>query len=222
MIHTKKIILSSAMFSVLLFASSISYSDWQGNFTVKVTGERKVPEASGIMHMKKDKLRMDTKTPAEVSTIVHLNAKKAWSLLHTQKMMMEVDLATIESQAPICAAADVDACLKKRGFKKIGAEEMNGHSCTVYEGAVFSKAKEDKKVHVKLWRPNDLKEVPAVRTVTSEASNTTVDTNFTEIETITQSDSLFMVPQGYHSMGNPQDLLKNLSKGLGGIKIPGQ
>lgn len=204
--------------ALILTLPAISSADWEGNFKTTITGGKNVPEVSGVMRMKKELMRIDATTPATISTIVNLKSKKAWTLLHHQKMTMETNLSTVEAQTPVCGSVNIDECLKTKGFKKTGTETANGYPCTVYEADITGADK--KTSHIKMWRPNSLKEVPSVKSVITSTGGNTAETNFSNIKTTPQADSLFAAPKNYQSMGNPQDLLKGLGKGMGGFKIP--
>ena len=216
--HTKITNRAGVMISCLAI-SFTAHADWEGNFSTIVT-ERSAPEVSGMIHMKKDKLKLDANRPAQATTIADLQLKKAWILLPAQKMLMETDFQQVEKTSLFCGSEGVDACLKKQGYKKVGNETVNSYPSTVYETEKTSP--DGKKTKIKIWRPDQLKEVPAVKSVVTDlSSGSTVETTFTNIKIALQPDSLFTVPKGYQSMGSPQDLIKNLSKGLGGIKLPG-
>ncbi len=204
----------------LLFAFSTPVqADWEGAFKVTSTGGKNMPEVTGLMRMKKDKVLLDAKKPTQAATLVNLKARKAWTLLHPQKMVMEINLSQIESYSPVCPANDIDACLKKKNFTITGTETANGHSCTVYE---TDTNRNGKKTHIKLWKPNDLSEVPMVKSIVTVKPEQTTETNIENIRTVAQADSYFTIPKDYHSMGNAEDLLKSFGKGFSGIKIPGQ
>ncbi len=203
-----------------LFFSFSAFSDWEGNFDVVATGPKSIQKVSGLMRMKKDKVRLDTTTPAVASTLVNLTTHKAWTLLTAQKMSMEVNLSQIEPYTPLCPAHEIESCLKKKNFKKVGSEKIENHMCSIYESEI---QKNEKKITVKLWRPEDLKEVPALKSVVMDDSGSKTETLFSNVKMVAQADRYFTVPKDYRAMGNPQDLLKGLGfKMPAGIKIPGQ
>lgn len=186
-------------------------ADWEGQFKVKITGKKSMPESTGVVRMKKDRIRLDAKTPADVTTLINLKTNQAWTLLNLQKIMMEVNLKTIAGHLPLCGTKNIEECLKKQGFRKTGTETLQGHPCSLYETK-----------NIKLWRPDQLKEVPALKTIVSSESGTT-ETEFSNIKMSPQADPLFVAPKNFQSVGSPQDLLKNLTKGMGAMKpVPGK
>jgi hypothetical protein len=144
-------------------------ADWEAD--LKITGNEggKSSEITGYLRVRKALNRMDVKTPVDMSTIVDTKTGKAIILMHGQKLIMESDVKKLEQTALLCDASDVEKCLGKQGFKKGGTDTFDGHPCTIYEGERDHKGK---KIKMKVWRPNDLKEVAFVKSVgTGEAMN---------------------------------------------------
>ncbi|MBI3535244.1 MAG: DUF4412 domain-containing protein [Deltaproteobacteria bacterium] len=128
----KNIILGFEIVFLSVF-SYIAFADWDGSFEVIYTGKQSIPKVVGQMRMKKNQIRIDSTAPAQVSTLVNLKLKKAWTLLHAQKMLMETNVSNVEAYTQFCETSEIEACLKKRGFKKLGSESIQGHKCDIYE-----------------------------------------------------------------------------------------
>lgn len=188
--------LASLLLSALLLSTS-ALADWEGVMHLKMPASQNTPaEMTGKVRAKKHMQRTDFKTPMDMSTIVDMKSKKVWNLMHAQKMAMVIEAGEAGSKTPNCSTEDIDGCLKKEGFKKVGSGAANRHPCTIYENEVKDKGEDAK---IKLWRPNDLKEVAAVKSeVTTDDGVITV--NITDIKTVTLADSVFKVPSNYKTM----------------------
>jgi hypothetical protein len=166
------------------------------------------------MRMEGDRTRVDMDGKMAMSMIVDVKTRKSWMLMHSQKMAMDGDLDKVPG-ASFCGTTHVDACLKEKGFRKTGSETIDGKPCTVYEGTVKEAGKGGStRTDLKIWRPNGLKEVPAIKVV-GKQKGTTFETRITDIKVGTQGAGLFSVPKDYKSMGNPMDLMKKGMPGVG-------
>ena len=179
-------------------------ADWEGVVKVTVSKNKSEPsrEISGTVRMKNEMIRLDTQYPIAMSAIINTKTNQSWSLIHLMKIFMEGDLSKLQGQTPVCGTLDIDECLKKQKFKKTGSEKVLGQKCTVYENEGETK--------VRLWRPNDLKEVASVKMITTESSGQTIETVISEIKQNVQSESHFKVPDNYRAAKN----LKNLLQGF--------
>lgn len=194
------------IFLALILPIWAAHADWEGVIRVKMTGSSP-SEVNGTMRMKKNQIRVDTKTPMDISTLIDLKKHKVWTLVNAPRLVMDADFSKIEGKAPLCGADNIDSCLAKQGFKKTGSETLDGHECTIYEGSVSSGSQ---KTEVKLWRPNDLKEVPSIKSVAKEKSGNTIETFVTQIHVKPQDDSYFALPKDYRSMGNMSDIMNSV------------
>lgn len=194
----------TSLIIVSLTLSGPVFADWEGTIKVKMPAGQNTPtEMTGKVRTKKHMQRTDFKTPMDMSTIVDMKNKKVLNLVHAQKMAMEIDADQAGNKTPSCSTEDVDGCLKKQGFKKVGTETVNGHPSTIYENTIKENGESAK---IKLWRPNDLKEVAAVKSVVTTSQGDVV-VNITDIKTVSLPDSVFKVPSGYNTMD-----MKNMGK----------
>ncbi len=188
--------------------ASFASADWQGKVVTLIPqsdgSQREIP---GTIKMKGHKTRVDLTSPMQLSVVVDLKSKKSFALMHSQKLKMDGDLSQVQQQLPICSVSDIEGCLKKQGFKKTGEETLDMHPCTVYEGEVSHKNKKSK---VKLWRPNDLKEVPSIKTVVQGEGGKDTVTTVTDIKSGPLNESEFTAPKDYRSLGNIQQLMKGI------------
>ncbi|MBC7693212.1 MAG: hypothetical protein H7222_15715 [Methylotenera sp.] len=181
--------------ALLLFVVSTRpvQADWEGSITTDASGS----QMSGQIHMKKDLIRADFKTPTALSVIMNLTTAKAWVLLHMPHLALANDFSRYKNQVPMCSAADVDGCLKQHGFTQKGKETYEGHLCIVYEGHLDRK---NPKTLTKLWRPTDLKEVPSLKTLVRTVDNKGSSTYIRDVKVGAQDAKLFAVPADYREI----------------------
>jgi hypothetical protein len=173
-----------------------AYADWEAKMEMSMPEK---PKMEGRMRVSKDKVRLDMTSPMPMSSIVHTDKGKAYTLMHPMKMMMETDIRQADSQIPLCKASEIDSCLAKQGYKKVGSEKMGQYDCDVYAAKMSHK---DKSMDIKLWRPKSLKEVPAVRVEAKPQGEGVIVTELKDIQVKTQAASHFEVPKDYRNMGN--------------------
>lgn len=195
--------LSGLVVASLLIASP-ALADWEADLQFKPRAGSMGPgparELQGKAHGRQSQLRMDVESPrGPMSMLVNWEKHQLTLLVHSQKLAMQHDTGQ-DSDIPSCGTKDIEACLTSQGFKKSGSETVNGHPCAVYEKDVTS-AKGT--VHTKIWRPTDLKEVPFVRSQSSDASGVTNLINLTNVKVGPQPDSLFVAPTDYRTMQAP-------------------
>jgi hypothetical protein len=207
----------------LLLVASPALADWEADVQFKSKGVAALggssDTATGRAHGAKTGMRMDFQSSqGGVSNILDWKRHKAVTLMHAQKLAMQMDLQRSGVSVPDCdGVKDVEACLKKRGYQQTGTEEANGHPCTVYERKATRK--EDKE-NVKLWRPKDLAEVPFLRTQTFDAQGQLLgQLNLLNVKVAPQPASLFTVPADYRRMEQGR-MASEGSGGVGGLGGP--
>jgi hypothetical protein len=203
---------------VLCFAILTARADWQAALTVTSVAPDKAPvvREQGTMKQKGKRLRIDTTKPAAMSMIVNQPEKKAWMIMGG--MAMETDFSKQAKTLPPCAhESNLEDCLLKQNFKRVGNETIDGHSCVIYEG---KKETPNKKTMLsRIWHPTDLKEVPALRVRTWENPQDMsryLEINYTDVKMVSLSDSLFTPPDGT----KPFDASKFMQQ-YKGMKKPG-
>lgn len=195
--------LSGLSVASLLIASP-ALADWGADLQFKpragAMGPGQARELQGKAYGRQSQMRMDLDSPrGPMSMLVNWEKHQTTLLLHSQKLAMQRDTGQ-DSDIPSCGTKDIDACLTSQGFKKSGSETINGHPCSVYEKDVASA---NGTLHTKVWRPTDLKEVPFVRSQSSDASGVTNLLNLTNVKVGPQPDSLFVAPTDYRTMQAP-------------------
>jgi hypothetical protein len=188
----------------LLFATP-ALADWEADLQLKPRAGSMGPgapqEMQGKAHGRQAAVRMDVESPrGPMSVLIDWDKHQVTMLMHSMKMMMQRDSAQ-DSEFPSCSAKDTDACLVSQGFKKTGTETANGHPCAVYEKTTAGGKAPP--AHIKLWRPTDLKEVPFVRSQSSNDSGVTGSLDLTNVKIAPQPASLFVAPADYKSMQMP-------------------
>lgn len=178
-----------------LGGGSSARADWEATMAMTIP-EKAAME--GHIRMSKDKVRLDMSSPMPMSSIVHTDKGKAYTLMHPMKMIVETDIKQMNNQIPMCKATEIDACLTKQGFKKTGAAKVGKYDCDIYESKHEHKGKT---LTVKLWRPKGLKEVPAVRVEATPQGEKTIVTELRDVEVKAQAASHFEVPKDYRNMG---------------------
>ena len=108
-------LISTLSFALLLSATA-AFADWQADVATKFSN-KEIPAMNGRMKVKKDAVRIDMSEPMEISVIVDRKKKKAFTLMHPAKIVMDADLSQYDKQIPLCTATDPEACYPKIGLK---------------------------------------------------------------------------------------------------------
>lgn len=193
-------VILSLFFSLAL--SPGAHADWQAHVKTEVTGKKMAP-IDGTMWVSKAGVRIDVTTPADISMIVQIQKKKAFTLMHLAKIVMESDVTQYQDQIPACTSEDPKTCYAKLGLKKTGTETVNGLKCEILEGSVNHSK-------VKIWHPEGQKEGPPARSIVFLEDGGKVDSQFTNVKTQTIPASTFQVPKNYKAAGAIEDLVKSI------------
>lgn len=193
---TKNQVLAGVLGFCWMGSMGVARADWEATMAMTIP-EKAAME--GHIRMSKDKVRLDLTSPMAMSSIVHTDKGKAYTLMHPMKMIVETDIQQMNNQIPMCKASEIDACLAKQNYKKTGSAKLGKYDCDIYEAKVENKGKT---MSIKLWRPKTLKEVPAVRVEATPQGEKTIVTELRNIETKAQAASNFEVPKDYRNMGN--------------------
>jgi len=206
----------TALVSSFIFAffSGAAHADWQAD--VNTTFSRKdVPTMNGKMSVKNELIRIDLSEPMEMSVIVQKKKKKAYTLMHPAKVVMDADLKQYEKQIPACSTTAPETCYGKLGLKKAGTEKIDGVECNVYAGTVKGNRKDGSEdVEMKIWQPTAAKNGPPAQLFVKTKDGETIESKYSNVKRGPLADSLFVVPKNYQKAGNVEDLLKGF-KGFG-------
>lgn len=200
----KSVALMLAVLAGVTLEARDARADWEGKMKWALPKGQGPTEINGTVRAKAPKMRIDIEMAGmPISLVLDSEKKKFVSLLHAQKMIKEMSFSEVEKHAPVCLdPRDVEGCLKKQGFKKTGAEKMNGHPADIYSLTRNGGGM------VKVWRPTDLKEVPSVRTITTDRAGKTTEINILDIKTTAQAKSHFEVPSDYRAVPDFKSLKK--------------
>lgn len=150
------------------------------------TGKQKVAMK---IYMKPDKYRTDNDM-AGSSTIIRKDLNKVWMIMKNQKSYME--MPEIKGDETQLAEAKIKGEVSR---KKIGSETIDGHPATKYEISAKADGNESK---VYQWWATDIN-FP----IKTEASDGSWITEYRDINTGSQPDSLFEIPSGYKKITIP-------------------
>ncbi len=207
------IIRNKALFFVLV-ASPLALADRQADVNTKFSNHE-IPTLIGKMSFKRDQVRIDMNQPLEISIIIHQKKKKAFTLMHPAKLVMDANLSQYDKQIPLCSAKNAESCYLKIGLKKSGIEKIDGKVCTIYEGNVRGDKKDGSKdVIMKVWHPNDSAESPPLKSIAIMKNGDSVESRFTNIVLKSIPDSFFAIPKGYQHAGPMENLIQSF-KGVG-------
>jgi outer membrane lipoprotein-sorting protein len=188
-----------ALFVALLTVSVSVHADWQG--TLSIHTPEKEGLSTGKIFAKGARIRFEMEAQGH-NLIILADMKNGQSsmLMPEQKLVMDVPKGMAEKQMMTCSTEDVDACFKKKGFKQVGNETIDGHPCAILEGVEKSNGKE---IHQKIWRPIDLKEVFMLRSVTRMTDGKEITTDVRNVQVAKVAEALFLVPKDYQKMQLP-------------------
>jgi len=196
-----------------LLAASPALADWEADLHLKSMASspgKAVKDTKGKAYGRNELMRMDAETDnGLMSTLIDRKARTVFALMHSQKMVMQMDMSRLEGvQLPSCDTKDFKACFVRQGYKKTGSEKVNGHPTDIFEKDHTLKSGT---VHFKVWVPTDIKEALVVRSQSTDASGATSEMNLTNVKVKPQPDALFIVPTDYRflqrngAQGAPQE-----------------
>jgi outer membrane lipoprotein-sorting protein len=181
-----------------LVAPMAALADWQGNLTVTSAGKE---GGTGKIFAKGGKLRFEMESQGrKMAVLVDTKSRQAHMLMPEQKLAMEVPDSMATQKMVACSTEDVDGCFKKKGYKEVGKETVDGHPCVILEG---TETNGGKKVVQKVWRPKDMKEVFMLKSLSKLDDGKEVQTTVSDVKLSKVDDSLFKVPADYKKMKMP-------------------
>ena len=161
--------LAAWILASLLFSFGAAHAGWEGE--LRNSGKGIPREMQGRrVEIQGHRMRMETEVNGMGRSVFIVDWKtgKSMTVLDANKMVLEMDLRSAAQTAglsvPYCdATLGVEKCLKEQGFVKVGSEDVNGQACDIYENKGSDGT-------LKIWRPKNLGDLPAVRTVKLSAS----------------------------------------------------
>ena len=189
---------SLAAAALLTLAASAAHADWEGDVEIKDprAEARGGPPPSGKLRFKEGKLRMDVAMgPMKIVSIVHFKERKSFLINDAAKAYSEMPAgAGPGAQMPHCSSTIFKKCMAEQGMKKVGAEEVNGQACTVWEG---DRKGPHGKVHEKLWHPDAAGDEFAMVRAVRDGERGQNEVNVLNWKQAPQEAALFEVPEGY-------------------------
>lgn len=187
---------SLALLLFVLF-SSPAQADWEANFTT-LSSKGEFPKVVGKIFSKRDRFRIDTNFPFDMSVFAKSNSNRVFAAVHSFRIRLSSSPDRFSGQLPACLSKSFDLCVKELKLKKVGSEKCGDRRCDIFEGS--PKVQGMKKV--KLWHWAGEKEPIFAQTILTKVNGAEIKTSFTEIKRNTRSDSFFVVPEGYKDAGS--------------------
>ncbi len=155
-----------------------------------ITTHKDGQKMSGKIYYKADKFRMDMKSPQDMSTIMRRDKSVTWSVMHQQKMYMEMPFQ--KKDKPM-VEGKLEGEVER---KQVGTEVIDGHPTKKYLVTYKSGTTQSQ---IYQWMATDIN-FP-VKTAAVDGSWTQ---EYKNIRMGSQPDNLFEVPAGYKKMQMPQ------------------
>ncbi len=195
----KRLLSFLGLISTALVMATISLAQAPAQFSADMSiHANRGEDMKGKFYFGGKKVRSDMTTPGgSVSNITDVDAKKMYTVMHSQKMYMEHDLS--RPMGPMGRGPRMpevkeynasNPCANEEGVtcKNTGTETVNGRTCDVWE---FTKnGQKDRTVWI------DQKLHISVKTVHQDGTSF----EFSNIKEGTHPASLFEIPSGYQKM----------------------
>jgi hypothetical protein len=184
-------------FLAILLAAAPAFADWEGRARFTFTPPRpgQGPLGDGRIHMKRGKIRIEQKGPmGEMAIVFDFSTKKLDLLLLEKKQYMELDQSmSAATVPPVCAEGAPAACLAAQGFKRTGAETMEGRKTSIWEQERDTPMG---KIEQRLWIVDGARELMFLRQVT-KSDRGSARTDVLDAKEKPQPDALFRVPADF-------------------------
>jgi hypothetical protein len=186
---------------VALLAATAARADWQGKLVTTTDppqADRGQGSRDGEIHAKKGKVRIDAEMgPMGKGFVLYdFKTKTLDMVAPAEKAYFEAgrSAAGAAETPAACERGSVDECLTSQGFKRSGADDVEGHACEVWERDRAAAQGMDVRQKVcvlphasdMVWLKNVVQ--------TPQATRVTIVKDYKETP---QADSLFEVPEGY-------------------------
>lgn len=186
---------------VTLLAATPARADYTATMTSRMEGAgRPGLTVKSKLLVKGDRTRVEMSAPIAGVTIADTTTGKVLVLDEATRTYSETKAAPDDRgmDAARCSGKDVDACLAKQGFTKVGDGEANGRKCTIFEKVSTD---DGRTTTTRLFRAKGAS-FPFVRLIVTspEGGMTTDVTDATETKL---DDALFQVPAGWKKSTAP-------------------
>jgi len=166
---------------------------WRAQF--RMEGKKPSSRISGRIRALGDRLRIEVDGDP-ITTIVDLSKGQVWDFDSTKPT---IKLAVLKAGEPLlkesfACATTPDRCLWRAAFEEKGADEVDGHSCKIYEKKGVELFR--RTVDAKVWRPVDLAGVPFIETQVGWITTILLD-----VTVGPQEAKDFQLPDGFATKG---------------------
>ena len=195
----------------LFIHSTFAWAGIEANFLIESQGGKGPAAHSGRLYIQDPNFRMDMmvpgkkgQSPQKISYIQNKGINKEFSVIHAQKMFMEIsgfpkdtEQSTFQSMSESRSLEE----MKKKGMniKKVGKEKYEGYLCTVYE--MTGKNKDQLKT-AKIWFADKLN-FHMVKMTGKDQQDRTVNWKLSQIQNKNLGNSVFLPPSDYKTMAMP-------------------
>jgi hypothetical protein len=171
--------------SVFLFTGTVFAIEFSAD-TVMTAGDVKT---TGKIYCRKDKYRIDMKTPEEMITVIRMDKRVIWNIMPREKMYMEMPFSP-ESKPMV--GEKVEGEIER---KHVGSETIDGHPTKKY---LVTYRSGNMREQIYQWLATDINFPVKV-----SAKDSSWVQEFKNIKMGSQPDSLFEIPVGYKKMQMP-------------------
>lgn len=178
------------------------------DFLMKTDSSKSAPNR-GKYYIDHDAKRMridmtvgESSTASKISSIIDLEHRKAFTLLHQQKQVMSVSFEDAKKDSPWLGSGfdrkSMETEARNQGWnvRVIGKETLEGYSCEIWEMTRTKKSGTGGAEKILAWLAPDLNYNPALRTVASGPDGK-VELSLANIKKGNIDPALFEVPKGY-------------------------
>ncbi len=195
----------AALAALALCAARPARADWTGTMKMHTEPAEGPGDQQGKISGKAGKLRMEMEQGkmGKMAMVIDLKEQKMTMIMAARHSFMTMDMTQPMMgghSAPIhvrCETLDVADCLTKQGFKKSGAETVNGTKSDKWEAD--RDEPQSGKVHETLWIPQGVKGFAMVKQVSKSASRTTT-LDVLDFKETSLDDALFAAPADFTDM----------------------
>jgi hypothetical protein len=160
-------------------------------------------------------VRIETDTPMGKTVVIADAKNRAYVLFVATRTYLEPagEERPPETDLAACVGAGADACLAQKGFRKGGAETVNGVACDVWQR---TEGEGDAVTGIKLWKPRQ-GPMPFARVEYGGAPGMTTRVDVLSAKEGPVDAALFVLPAGYKKQALPS--VPGFAPGQGG-KMP--
>jgi len=180
---------------ILMFVA-LAGSAWALDFSADTVMTTRDVKTTGKIYFKKDRFRMDMKSPQAATMITRIDKKVVWNIMPAEKMYMEFPF-NLKNRPMV-----QDKVEGEIDRKLVGSETVDGHPAKKY---LITYKSGDTKTQMYQWLATDIN-FP-VKTAATDGSWIQ---EYRNIKMGSQPDSLFELPSGYKKFQMPGGMRFNM------------